>query len=264
MDDCLQYKKAKSMINKLKDIAYNILFKEKVYINSDDSLKGKVVIITGASKGIGKATAEVLLKKGASVSLVARDTLKLKKDNPQNFNSLIISADVTKEEDCKKIAYLTIQKFGKIDALINCAGIFTGGNLENFSGKQFDSIVNTNIKGVFLMSCAVIPFMKKVKRGFIINMGSKISHNTNVKPGKVLYATTKYAVEGFSFALNKELKPFGIRVSCLMPGLVKTFRSPLAHEFLSPFRVGELISVLLKHEDIHFEGLIFQSRKGEL
>lgn len=252
------------MISKLKDIAYNILFREKVYINSDGSLKGKVVIITGASKGIGKATSEILLKKGAFVTLVGRDTLNLEKDYHQNFNSLVISADVTDEKDCQKVVDLTIKKFGKIDVLINCAGIFIGGNLEDISEKQFESIINTNLKGIFLMSSKVIPFMKKTKAGFIINIGSKISHNTSVKPGKVLYATTKYAVEGFSISLSKELKPFNIRVSCLMPGTVRTFRSPIAHEFLSPYRVGELISTLLKYEDIHFEGLIFKSGKEEL
>lgn len=252
------------MINTFKDIIYNAFFREKIIISPDDNLKGKVIILTGASKGIGNSTAEVLLKNGALLTLVARHTSELKKTYSNNPNCLVMSADIRSRSDCKKVARKTFETFGRINVLINNAGVFLKDNLENISEEQYDLIMNTNIKGMFSMSSAVIPFMKKDKRGLIINMGSKISHNTNVRARMVLYATTKYAIEGFSYALGRELKPFGIRVTCLMPGTVRTFRSFNASQYLSPYRLGEIISTLVKYDDIHFESIILKSYKEEI
>lgn len=249
------------MINQFKDTVYNIFFREKVIISPDESLKGRVVIITGASKGIGKSTTEILLKKGALVTMVARNVDQLQKIYFKNPQCLVILGDVTSRKDCTKIVAKTLKSFGKIDVLVNCAGLFSGGSVEELSEEKFDLMVNTNIKGIFLMSAAVIPFMKKRKRGLIINMGSKISHNANVQHGKVIYATTKYAVEGFSYTLGRELEPFGIRVSCLMPATVKTFRSLHPTGFLSPYKLGEIISDLIKYESVHFESIILKSNK---
>lgn len=251
------------MINRFKDIIYNILFREKVYITPDKTLNGQVVVISGASRGIGKAVAEVLLKKGASVTLVARDVSNLR-NLQSNSRCLIIAGDVTSKDSCQEIATKTFTKFGSIDGLINCAGLYLEGEFEQVSEKQFDEVFETNIKGIFLMTQAVVPFMKQAKGGIIVNLGSRISHNSAVKRGKVLYAATKYGVEGFSYALGRELRNYGIRVSCLMPGTVKTFRSARAHEFLSPHKIGELISMLIMFEDIHFEGLIFNSLREDL
>ncbi len=252
------------MINKIKDIIYNLLFREKIVIYPDESLRGKTIVITGASRGIGRSTAEVLLNKGAFLTLVARNTDQLQKTYRDNPNCLIISADVTSRKNCIEVADQTIKSFGKIDVLINSVGLFIGGNIEEMDEDKFDLSMDTNVKGVFLMSTAVIPFMKKTRKGLIINLGSKISHNSNIKPGKVIYATTKYAVEGFSYALGKELQPFGIRVTCLMPATVKTFRSLDANKYLSPYRLGEIISMLIKYDDIHFEGLILKSDKEDI
>jgi NAD(P)-dependent dehydrogenase (short-subunit alcohol dehydrogenase family) len=252
------------MINKFKDIIYNIFFKEEVIISSDNSLKGKVVVITGASKGIGRSTVQILVKRGATVVMVARNVNELRKTYSKNLNCLVIAGNVVSRKDCVKIARKTIESFGKIDVLINCAGLILGGAVENFSEKKFDLIMDTNIKGTFLMCSATLPFMKNRKKGLIINMGSKISHNTNVSPGKVIYAATKYAVEGFSYTLGKELKPFGIRISCLMPATINTFRSLDSGKYLSSYKLAEVISFLIKYDDIHFESIILKSVKQDI
>ena len=107
---------------------------------------------------------------------------------------------------------------------------------------------------------AVTPFMKKQKSGLIVNLGSKISHNTNVLPNRVLYTTSKYAIEGFSLALSKELKTFGIRVTCLMPGTIRNFFTIIPKYFLSCQDVGAIILMLIKFKNIDFESLIIKSK----
>jgi short-subunit dehydrogenase len=125
--------------------------------------------------------------------------------------------------------------------------------------EAFESIVSTNLTAAFLLSREVLPHMKTRGSGQIINIGSKISHNTNVRPNKVMYATTKSALEAFSFALNKELKQWGIRVSCLMPGTVHTFVSKDVQSQLSPYQVAEVVLMTIKLSDVDFEGIIFKS-----
>lgn len=230
------------------------------------SLKGRVIVITGASRGIGRAMAEVLKEDGASLVLISRDLSKLKKSFVKfsQESTLLLQGDVSLSTDVSRMVKEMLLKFGKIDVLINNAGIFLDKPLDKTTLPEFESIINVNLKGVFLMSAAIIPVMKKQKDGFIINIGSKISHNTKISPNMVLYATTKYAVEGFSYALSKELRQFGIRVTCLMPGTVNTFFSLKSREFLSPHTVGLLVSTLIKFEDVDFEGIVFKSKRQNI
>lgn len=253
-----------NMINRFKDIIYTMLFKEKIIISNDDDLYNKVIIITGASKGLGKNTADLLLKKGASLVLVSRNIDQLKKEYSNHPRCLIFSADIKLKQDCQRIVNSAIKAFGYIDVLINNAGIFIKEEIENITHKQLDDVIDTNIKGAFLMSAAVVPLMKKRNKGLIINIGSKISHNSQVKPGMVIYATSKYAVEGFSLSLARELLPYGIRVSCLMPGTINTFRSLQANQYLSSYKLGSVITTLIKHQDIHFESMVLKSFKENI
>lgn len=250
------------MLNKIKDIIYNLIYRPKIVINDNDSLKGKVIIISGASRGIGKATAQVLEKSGANLVLFSRNISELKKVF-SSFNlsqTILLQADITKEADCKKVVNETIKKFGKIDVLINNAGIFKGDYIEKLTLKEWEDTFAVNTTGAFLICKEVIPHMKKAKEGLIINIGSKISHNTNVDPQKVLYATTKYAAEGFSLSLSRELKPFGIRVTCLMPGTTNTFRSLQPQKYLSPYILGQIISTIIQLDDVNFESIVLKSK----
>jgi NAD(P)-dependent dehydrogenase (short-subunit alcohol dehydrogenase family) len=254
------------MLRKIKNKLLKELFTGDVIIEACDDLEGFSVIITGASRGIGKATAEVLYKKGAKVVLVSRDLNDLRKTF-KDFNdekTLLLEGDVTREDDAKRIIKEAINKFGRIDVLINNAGIFMQKPIDETSLEEYEALMGTNVKGAFLMLKAVVPEMKKKKEGLIINIGSKISHNTNVLPNRVLYATSKYAIEGMSYALNKELRVFGIRVTCLMPGTVNTYLSFRSGQFLSPYCVGEVIATIIRSGDIDFENFVIKSTRQNI
>jgi NAD(P)-dependent dehydrogenase (short-subunit alcohol dehydrogenase family) len=249
-------------MEKVKEYIFTLLSRQTIALVSNTSLTGKVIVITGGSKGMGKATAEVLYKQGASIVVIARSMSDLKKAyvGYAKERVLLLQGDVTKENDCIKAIEKTKQQFGKIDVLINNAGIFSGKELAHTSLDEWRKSVAVNVEGIFLMSKAVIPFMKRQKNGLIINVGSKISRNTNITSKKVLYATTKYAVEGLTKALYRELKPFGIRVTCLMPGTVNTSRSLHAGEYLSPYRLAQLVGVMTEMEEVAFEDIVFTSK----
>jgi len=227
-------------------------------------LKGLTIVIAGASGGIGKAMAELFYEKGANLVLVSRsiDRSVFKKWDQKRV--LILKADLTKESGSLAVLKATKEKFNKVDVLINSVGMFLSKPLELCTSKEFDDILSTNVKSMFLLTCAFLPTFKKQKEGFIINIGSKISRNTNVAPHKVLYAMTKYAVEGFSFSLNKELKPFGVRVTCLMPGTINTFVSLKSGMYLDVKDISLLVSQLISLKNIDFEGVVFKSIRQDL
>lgn len=245
-------------------ILNNLIENKVTYIEASNKFNGKTVIVTGASKGLGCATIKVLLQQGASVVAVARNFDESVKKQFTQERILFIKADVSLKKDTDKIAKETMRVFGKIDSLINNAGIFLNSPLEEVSEDEFEKIININLKGIFLMCKAVIPHMKKQKSGLILNIGSKISRNTHVEPNKVLYATTKYAIEGFSFALNRELKRYGIRVTCLMPGTISTFFSRNSRKFLSTYEVAKIIISVMEMEEVDFESLVFKSYKQDI
>lgn len=252
------------MIEKIKQLVFDILFRQTIIINSNRSLSDKVILITGTGRGIGKATATLLNKQGAKLALMSINDQKQISINFNEGNSLFIKGDVARETDCKKAVSMTIAKFGKIDVLINNAGIVVSQSLENVSADSLDRLFATNLKGMFLMTKAAIPYMKKQKRGLIINMGSKISHNANILPNLTSYASSKYAVEGFSNALASELRPFHIKVTCLMPGTVNTVRSLHPRDYLSPFTIAEIISMVIAQEDAYFESIIVKSNRQNI
>lgn len=252
------------MIHRIKKFISSFLVETTLISPAVKTLDSPVVIVTGASRGIGKAIVQVLLSEGAKVVAVSRHKADLDKAFGKSANLLTIQADITSDEDVNSLIASVLKICGRIDVVVNNAGKFLDKNLEAVSEVEFTDIINVNIKGMFLVSKAVIPHMKKQKSGLLINIGSKISHNTQVAPKKVLYATTKYAVEGFSLALQKELQSFGIRVTCLMPGTVNTFVSVKSKEYLAPLNIGFVIALLIKCPDIEFESIRFKSVKQNI
>ena len=253
------------MIHAIKQYISREFIFPKAEMRDSEDLSGVAVIVTGASRGIGKAITETLLSKGCAVLAVSRSIDDLQIAYPQKSERLLLcEADVTKEIGVKKIVDTALANFKAIDVLINNAGMKTEQAIDDASEQDFDDMMNTNVKAAFLMCKYVTPIMKKHKKGFIVNIGSKISHNTNVSPNRSLYAMTKYALEGFSLALNNELKQFGIRVSCLLPGTVNTFVSFQAKEYLSPYQVAEIVAIMIRFDDIDFESVIIKSKNQHI
>lgn len=220
-------------------------------------LTGKVIVVTGGTGGIGKAICKVLSRKGATVVSVSRYG-----DNTPGLYSLKVN--ITKKSEVEKALSAIFKKYGKIDVLVNCAGIVTFKEFGLTTEEDYDEVMDTNVKGVFLMSAGVVVYMKKKKKGLIINIGSKISHNTHVAPKKVLYATSKYAIEGFSLALGRELKKDGIRVTCLMPGTVNTFISFKSRQYLTAENVGFVIAMIIIMEHVDFDSILMKSNAQRL
>lgn len=252
------------MMNHIKRIISSFFIDTEYSAPQTHNLQGVVVVITGASRGVGLAIAEVLQREGASLAVISRNRADLEKTYADDRNVLLVTGDVSREQDVRRMITEIHAQFGHIDVLVNNAGSFLDKPLDQISEKEYDTIMATNVKGAFLMSREVLPNMKRRKQGFIVNIGSKISHNTNVSPKKVMYATTKYALEGFSFALNKELKPFGVRVTCLMPGTINTFVSLKSKSYLSPYDIGSVILFMIQCKKIDFESVVMKSVAQDL
>jgi NADP-dependent 3-hydroxy acid dehydrogenase YdfG len=188
-------------------------------------IKDKVTIITGASSGIGYATALALSRAGAKIAAGARrvDRLEsLKNDiEKENGNILIQKLDVTKKADCDSFIDEVIKKWGTIDILVNNAGIMPLSFFKNLKVHEWDQMIDVNIRGVLYCTAAVIPHMLNKKSGHIVNISS-VAGRVVFKAGSV-YCATKHAVTAFSEGLRQEFSQrANIRVTCIEPGVVAT------------------------------------------
>lgn len=188
-------------------------------------IKDKVIIITGASSGIGEATALKLSKEGAKVVLSARRKDKLnelkKTIEKRDGEALLVIADVTKKSDMEKLVARTLEEYGNVDAIINNAGLMPLSFVKNLKTDEWEKMVDVNIKGVLNGVAAVLPTLIKNKQGHIINISSTAAYR--YFPGGAVYCATKAAVKMFSDSLRQELAPaYGICVSSIEPGAVAT------------------------------------------
>lgn len=185
-------------------------------------LNNKTIILTGASKGIGKALAINLATQGVNLVLVARSQSELAEVKNQveqaGSNCLIFAGDVSNESLVNKVVSETLATFGQIDFMINNAGFGVFKRASDISSEEWDSIYDTNVKGTFLFSKAVLTSMKEAKSGHIINVASDVAKR--VFDGGSLYCSSKYAQDAFSMALRKEVREYGIKVSVIYSGLV--------------------------------------------
>ena len=189
-----------------------------------NNIKGKVVVITGASSGLGEATARLLSAQGATVVLGARRVERLKsladELNAKGGKALAVATDVTHCDQVKKLVDAAVQKFGRIDVMINNAGLMPQSLLERLKIDEWDRMIDVNIKGVLYGIAAALPYMKQQKSGHIINVSSVAGHK--VRPGATVYAATKHAVRALSEGLRQEVKPYNIRTTIISPGAVAT------------------------------------------
>lgn len=190
-------------------------------------IQGKVVIVTGASSGIGEATAREFGRQGARVVLAARRVERLEALSQEiqslgtGAETLVVPADLSKLEDIESLIDQTLMRFGRIDVLVNNAGFGRLDWLENLDPvKDIEAQFDVNVLGLVQTTRQALPVMIKQRSGHIINMGSMAS--LVATPTYTIYAACKHAVHGFSEALRREVKPWGIDVSMIYPGGVKT------------------------------------------
>lgn len=187
-------------------------------------LSGAVAIVTGSSKGIGRAVALALAKQGVTVVLAARNSALLsaveKEIVAAGGIAAAIPTDVTSEHSVEHLISETRKRFGRIDILINNAGVGIFTNVADMPLESFDQMMNVNLKGVFLCSRAVLPSMKSQQHGEIINVASLAGKNSFA--GGSVYSATKWGLIGFSRSLMLEVREFNVRVITIAPGSVNT------------------------------------------
>ncbi|WP_236601012.1 SDR family oxidoreductase [Ktedonobacter sp. SOSP1-85] len=191
---------------------------------NNSNIAGKVVVITGASSGLGEATARRLSAEGATVVLGARrvDRIQALADelNGGGGKALAIPTDVTHANQVKRLVDTAVQTYGRIDVMLNNAGLMPHSPLERLKIDDWNRTIDVNIKGVLYGIAAALPYMKQQKAGHIINVSSVAGHK--VRPGSAVYAATKTAVLVISEGLRQEVKPYNIRTTVLSPGAVAT------------------------------------------
>ena len=221
------------------------------------NLKGKHILLTGGSLGIGKETAKILVEKGAKVLITGRSAQRLEKAAKYTGAQTLVF-DISDQKNISDKAQQCIEALdGKLDALINNAGIGTFQKIEDVTFSDFEQIFNTNVFGLALLSKFIISVMKEQKNGTIINIGSSAS----VKgfAGGSVYAASKFAVRALTQCWQAELRPFNIRVCQLNPSEVTTAfyneeRQERAevHNKLSPKEIAHSILSVLEMEDKGF------------
>ena len=185
----------------------------------------KVAIITGGSRGIGKEIAKKFAKENYNlvINYVSEktNTEELKKEFEElGAEVLFIKTNVTSYEECEKMAKDAINKFGKIDVLVNNAGVTKDSLLLRMKEEDFDTVINVNLKGTFNVTKACIPYMMKKKSGKIVNISSVVGISGN--SGQANYAASKAGIIGFTKSVAKELASRNILANCVAPGYIAT------------------------------------------
>jgi meso-butanediol dehydrogenase/(S,S)-butanediol dehydrogenase/diacetyl reductase len=189
-----------------------------------EDIKNKIVIVTGGNKGIGRAIAFLLAKRGACVTICGRSTESLettcKEIREGGGACSSVTADVTNENQVNSVVHKSLCDFGRIDILINNAGVGIFKPIWECSSADWDYVMDTNLKGYFLCSKAVIPIMKKQNEGYILNIASGAGRQgiENLS----IYCASKFGTIGLSESMKMDLWKFGIQVDYICPGYVKT------------------------------------------
>ena len=193
-------------------------------MQTDTNITGRVVVITGASSGLGEATARHLAERGATVVLGARraDRLKALVDEITRAGGTAsaVATDVTDSAQVQALVDTAVERYGGIDVMLNNAGIMPHSPLERRKIDDWNRTIDINIKGVLYGIAAALPHMQRQKSGHIINVSSVAGHK--VGKGNAVYAATKTAVRVLSEGLRQEVKPWNLRTTIISPGAVAT------------------------------------------
>jgi NAD(P)-dependent dehydrogenase (short-subunit alcohol dehydrogenase family) len=206
----------------------------------------RAALITGGSSGIGLAIARMLRDEGYELTLASRRPERVQAA-AEELGAVAVAADVGNADDCRRIVAEHRERFGRLDMLVNSAGIGIGGRVEDLPAKHFDLQVAVNLRGLFLVTQAAIPLLRE-SRGWIVNLASIAG--TLPTPGLATYGATKAAVISLTRSLNEELGADGVRALALCPGFVDT---PMAEwsgltgeEMIQPEDCAEVVRMLLR------------------
>jgi len=189
-----------------------------------NGIENKVVVITGASSGLGEAAARHLAERGATVVLGARRADRIGalagELTAAGYKARAVVTDVVDRDQVKNLVDTAVREFGHVDVMLNNAGLMPLAPLERLKIDEWDRMIDVNIKGVLYGIAAALPHMQDRKSGHIINVSSVYGHV--VDPGATVYCATKFAVRALSEGLRREVKPYNIRTTVISPGAVST------------------------------------------
>jgi 3-oxoacyl-[acyl-carrier protein] reductase len=219
-------------------------------------LAGKVAIVTGASRGIGRAISIALAKEAATVVLAARSRRKLQETSNQvtetGGKAEVVVTELTEEESIKNLVRVTDEKFGRLDILVNNAGITHSAKLEETATEDWDRCMRVNTRAPFILCREALPLLRKAKAAHIINIASVVG--VKGYPLQSAYTASKHALRGMTISLAEELKGSNIRVHLLCPGgvdteLVRKVRPDIKkNELIKPEEIAELVVYLVAHK----------------
>jgi NAD(P)-dependent dehydrogenase (short-subunit alcohol dehydrogenase family) len=219
-------------------------------------LSGKIAIVTGASRGIGRAISIALAKEGATVVLAARAIGKLHQtaENVRKAGGKaeVVPTELTQEESIKNLIRVTAGKFGRLDILVNNAGVTHSAKLEETATEDWERCFQVNTRAPFIICREALPLLKKAKAGYIINIASVVG--VKGYPLQSAYTASKHALRGMTISLAEELKGTNIRVHLLCPGgvdteLVRRVRPDIKKsELIQPAEIAELVVYLVTHK----------------
>lgn len=217
-------------------------------------LQGKTAIVTGGTRGIGFEIVRKFLQNGAKTALfgsreeTVEKAIKALKEEDPDYEVIGFWPDLVKEKEVAETFEKVKKVFGHIDILANNAGISSSTPLEKYTEEEYEKIVNLNIKSVFTCSKAIVPYLKESK-GVIINTSSMVS--IYGQPSGVMYPVSKFAVNGLTKSLSRELAPLGIRVNAVAPGVIETdMVKKLPKEMIEPLIKSIPLGRIGKPEDI--------------
>lgn len=212
-------------------------------------LKGKVAIVTGGTRGIGLETVKVFKENNAKVILFGSryETVEktIEKLNKEGMKVKGYYPNLSKYDEIEEVISEIYKDYGKIDILVNNAGISANKKIEDTTQEEFEKIMDLNVNSMFLVTKAIVPYMKKSRSGVILNTSSMVS--IYGQPSGVGYPASKFAVNGFTKSMARELAPFNIRVNAVAPGITRTdMVKALPKEMIEPLirtiplgRIGE-------------------------